>query len=396
MAQIAPHLQQELKSLLEGSLEKAVRQLMKSVRQDTEVFDDLTLEQARLTDIEKRFNKGLLEQDIYHVELNKIRESILMLINDLQEEDLSFGYSALEKAIASLGFAEPLGTLHLVNCNRDNEFGLFWTEFDREDAKPYQFYFLPACPKQQPTGFTERLIREIMYYKLNNEAAKGISYITNDRYEIGGKFISRIEIEPLPGLRAPILNLQITEFQKYFKKRFAALIGDLSLEAVIESQAVALQYQYVTFTFRMTAADWKKFTPQYFEWFITTFSKKSVGSPIFLFFFVIEKNDFHITPDNNILTALQTLESRYDEATMLIPSLPPVALADIEGWLNIVKSSSSSPLQLQNVMDLFVQNVRANDTEMPPGEAKHVNMVHVEELQKTAYIVSNQLKTPSA
>lgn len=395
MAQIAPHLQQEFKSLLEGSLDSAVRQLMKSVRQDTTVFDDLTFEQARLTDIEKRFNKSLLTQANYDVESNKIRESILMLINDLQEEDLSFGYSALEKAIAALGFAEPLGTLHLVNCNRDNEFGLFWTEFDREDAKPYQFYFLPSCPKQQPTGFTERLIREIMYYKLNNEVAKGISYIANDKYEIGGKFISRIEIEPLPGLRAPILNLQINEFQKYFKKRFAPIIGDLSLDTIIESQAVALQYQYVTFAFRMTAADWKKFTPQYFEWFITTFSKKNGGSPIFLFFFVIEKNDFHIAPDDNILSTLKTLENKYDEATMLMPSLPPVALSDIESWLNIVKSSSSSALQLQEVMDLFVQNVRAKDTEMPPGEALHINMMHVEELQKTAYIVSNQLKTQS-
>ena len=107
----------------------------------------------------------------------------------------------------SLEITNTVGIYHLVNCNREQTKDVFWNAFDLKQEKPFQFYFISACPTQMPISFAERMIYELQYeeetilFRLN----KGDT--------------NRVKIMDLPIGR----NLEIC--QKKFKKTFAEIFN---------------------------------------------------------------------------------------------------------------------------------------------------------------------------
>ena len=152
---------------------------------------------------------------------------------------------------------------------------LFDDHLDREN--PFQFYYVLACPTQQPTSFGERMIYELIDEELDGEFS-AISYVNRqDTY--------RVKIEDLP-LGRNLRNSQ-KDFKKYFTRRFNI---EHSFEDYLQTGLPKLEknYKYIVTVFDLNASKWNAELMQaYMQWIIETFSSAHEEVPQFLFFFAI-------------------------------------------------------------------------------------------------------------
>lgn len=290
------------------------------------------------------------------------------------------GQSILSEKIQTLSITEDIGEIHLVNCNRETVADSFWEAFDLKlDSNiPFQFYFVPACPTQQPDSFTERMIIEIILDELDEEEDAILCIRGSD---------NRLMLEDLPIGR----NLARSQkaFAKYFSQRFE--LGDKTMEQYLETGLPKLGYDYVATVFEVFADKWKDFTLVYLNWIIEQFKSPNEEVPTFLFFFVVYIYDIH--KENvkeeyeDIKSQIQQLQIQHLETVTLIQNLKPVSRNLIESWVRDLGERNQA--KIEEVIDTLVAGLKKEAKKQYTTD-RTLNMTDIERFQELVYKIANK------
>lgn len=157
----------------------------------------LFLLRAQHREVYQQQMEGTISSENGRVRIAQISRSLLQLIDGLTEADLHDGQTPvtenpLDALLRQLPIHIPLTPLYLVNCNRIRSLRFFRRSFGRrqEECCRFQFYYILACPTQEPEGFAERLVYELM-----GEQADSHHHSVNYRRGDGD---GRVRIEPCP------------------------------------------------------------------------------------------------------------------------------------------------------------------------------------------------------
>ncbi len=286
--------------------------------------------------------------------------------------------STLWEKIKKLHIEEPVGNLHLVNCNRERMKDRFWDEFDEREGEPFQFYFIPACPTQMPPSFSERMIYEILIEELD-EHTEAMRYERREGTE-------RPKIYDLPVGR----NIERCqhEFRKFFSG-FFELKDALTFEDFIHDRLPDIGYKYVVMVFKIRENDWKNYFIDYFNWLLQTFTHTQDNEPKFLFFFVLHIDALHDgcseEAQKNILAPVQQLVKNH-HAAALLTTLEPVPDNDLKTWLD--KLGTNNNAFLDDLVETVAKGLRGKDLEQFQKH-KRFNMDDIERVQELVYRAAN-------
>lgn len=349
--------------------------------------------------------KGLLKQEEILVEkLNRLRPSSAIQsdpsIKFTQEKQIEQNEAELEKVrrkiralsgldtiqmpsilgqkIKKLDIDAEIGEVHLVNCNREKVRNRFWTAFDNflDQENPFQFYYVLACPTQQPTSFGERMIYELIDEELDGEL-EAISYVNRINS-------SRVKIEDLP-IGRNLRNSQ-KEFKKYFTKRFGI---DTSFEKYLETGLPKLEkkYEYIVTVFDINASKWNnELMQEYMQWIIDSFSNTHEEVPQFLFFFAVFLRDVHegnLSGDlKETLEGVKQIIQANPEKCTLLDQLLPVPVYLLEDWIRDLGEQNQT--KIQDVIKTVVLGLPADKQDQYKNK-KILDMSDIECFQELIY-----------
>ena len=224
---------------------------------------------------------GVVSRENAGLEYNQILQALVQLVRKLVEDDLGAGGDLddpLDIEARKLQVEIPITPLLLVNCNRRKPIRFFWRAFSLylERERRFQFYFLPSCPSQEPEGFAERTIQELLEKELDK---------ATQSFDFRCRADERLMVETLPiGLN---LSGSQKAFKTYFAERFGLANSGATFEEYLRTGLPKLPWQYVATTFKITASDWDdELLPAYISWIMDTFANTGPDIPAFIFFFV--------------------------------------------------------------------------------------------------------------
>lgn len=307
-----------------------------------------------------------------------------------QRMEAAYGISSvsasnlLEQKIRELNISvrSSLGEFFLVNVNRLPPRDRFWEAFDaKADARnPFQFYYVVACPSQQPNSFAERMIYELVIEELEEEM-DAINYVRQSDSR-------RVQVEDLP-LGRNLRNSQ-REFKKYFARRFGLMDSETLFEDYIKTGLPKLDYQYVATVFDLNASRWDdSFMNDYLQWIVDVFSDTHEAVPTFLFFFAIFLRDAHVDPlppdERKIVNSIQTLINKNPKRSTLINQLGPVSTGDVADWLRELGEHNES--KIADLVKLIVAGL-PEDKKRKFEASQLLDMSDVERFQEVVYRVA--------
>ncbi len=284
----------------------------------------------------------------------------------------------LEQRIKELNLEmnRHIGEYYLVNCDRKPPCKDFWEAFEvyTNQHNPFQFYFVVACPTQQPNSFAERMIYEVVIEELE-EALDAISFV---RHPI----THRVKIENLPIGRN--LAKSQKEFKKYFARRFHLTDAETAFEDYLHTGLPKLEYQYVSTVFEISANDWnEQLMREYFQWIIDVFSKTPKEVPIFQFFFAIFLRDAHVEPlaatSQKIINSLKDIVTKNNHSCTFISQLTPVTTDLVEDWIRDLGEYNQA--NIDGLIKLLIQSL-PEEKKAKFDKIKALDMSDIEQFQK--------------
>ncbi len=334
---------------------------------------------------EKRIIGGLsLDQEF------KLEEDIIAIeaqITELRTEiaqsyglDTESGQTVLSEKIRKLAVTNDIGKIYLVNCNREEVADDFWEAFDLklDSEQLFQFYFITACPTQQPDSFTERMIMEIILDELDEEE-DAILFLRNSD--------NRLVLEDLPLGRNLVRSQKA--FEKYFSQRFE--LGERTMSEYLETGLPKLGYDYVVTVFEVFADKWKEFMIEYLDWIICQFKSTNKETPTFLFFFVTYIYDIHKETVKQeyetIKSQIQALQLQHLEVASLLRNLKPVPRHLVESWLRDLGERNQA--KIEEVIDTLVTGLKQEAAKQYQHD-KTLNMTDIERFQELVYKIANE------
>jgi hypothetical protein len=374
-----------LKLIGENHIKEAFELLSGALNPDNQPFKDLILHSFKYRQTSQSELKDVISREEVIREKGKVVVALLELINQLKETDLGSGGSLndpLEDAARKLPVDKILTPLYRVNCDRKKPNRDFWRSFDSglDQQQHFQFYFLTSCPSQQPEGFIERTVQEILEKDLEGEAG-AIDFRRNPGKD------NLLLIEDFPASRR--LETSKNAFKKYFTERFH--LADANFDDYIRTGLPKLPFKYVATAFRIISEDWdEEITPEYITWMMDVFSQTGPNIPTFLFFFIIKVKNAHLGSHmrgsdkevlKNILTFKESLQNKQD-ATFIEP-LTPVPAEDLETWLERLGADITNQ-QKRDIINLLAGRLR-DEEKAAYDSRREINMEHIEDFQKLVY-----------
>lgn len=381
------------------------------IKPQSQANKDLILLESRYNAAVKKEMRGLATQEVSDVSLTTFVNNAFYFIDSIKEKDIHLTYKAALLAFAkqqqqfhdennkhNLGASkawsilkyviqnleideeEDFGELQLVNVNRQKSQEQYWEIFNErvEDRIPFQFYFINACPSQQPQSLAERFIYELIDYYLD-EDDEGILLERNDKN-------TRIRFEELP--QGPVLKISQRKFEKYFSSRFD--LGKKKLKDFITNELSNFgNYEYITTVFELNASKWNKSTRQYLEWIIETFEAKD-ETPTFIFFFVLYMKDAHIqlsTKYKNIVDTLEGLSVKYNESVSLLSDIRPVEKMYVEDWIR--DRGERNQTKIDEVLEILHYTMPTEPKRKRYEKEGKLDMSDIEIFQQEVYDVVN-------
>ena len=320
--------------------EAKVREALRLFRDNTS-FEDKDIQNkilglnGRFSKNKDDFNDGLILDNVYNVELNRITNTILSLADEYANENNAPQLAPLDAAIAALPLSKnaELGVLQLVNCDRRAPHNQFKRAFKAKITakQPVQFYFISGCPNEMPNSLAERIVYEI---------------IEDESLELNGSIdfpfsegtFKRVKIENLPLSIADVAASK-KKFKEYIQKRFAFADAD-TFERFIETGIPKLPYAYVATVFQITESDWEDAEVEmfdYLQWLMDTFQTAHPKVPTFLFLFALHFRNLDSPKKVNdtTLSILQNLDAFCKKNdTTLFRGLEPIKDLHFEDWLS--------------------------------------------------------------
>ncbi len=353
--------------------------LQKQLDITTRRLNALREEYAIAYDANQRFS---LEEQIRRLEAEV--DQLQQKITSATGLDFRGDVGLLEAQIRQLSIDQQIGEWHLVNCDRFPEAKLFWESFDHHLQRhhPFQFYFVVACPTQQPSSFSERMIYEVIIEELEEEYG-AINYV---RREDG----RRVQVEDLP-LGRNLRNSQ-RKFKKYFSERFGLDRQNTRFETYIQTGLPRLEYEFVATVFDLNASRWDKpLMAEYLQWLLDTFGDTHAEVPNFIFFFSIFLQDAHHQPmTDNVQAVLDSLNHLNDNNAgrcSLIAQLPPVPDNLVKDWIRDLGEHNQS--KIDRLVSSVVMGLPA-PKQQRYQQKKELDMADIELFQQKVYRIANQ------
>lgn len=331
-----------LSLIAKNDFEEVLDFLCKNLNPERKAFSTLLSLSSRYNRVLEDEMTGVISFDNATLEKNKVAAGLVKLINDLKSEDLGQGGSLtdpLDELAAQLPVDFPLTPLFLVNCDRRDPVRTFWKQFKdyQEHNRRFQFYFLPSCPTQEPDGFAERTVYELLEKIADNER-QAIDFQENAD--------NRLIIEPLPFSDSGA-EASIKEFRKYFAQRFGLANSEEDFYHYVQTGLPKLAFNYVATAFKVTADEWdQENMGPYFEWLISTFRDTGPNIPTFLFYIVVIVKNAH-APEKlrrdvrEALDGAQEIVKSHPEQATCIEPLPPVHADYLEDWIEKLGNAGS-------------------------------------------------------
>lgn len=277
-----------------------------------------------------------------------------------------------------------LPELYLVNCNRAEVYYDFWDSFDehRQRHNPYQFYFVLACPTQQPDSFAERMVYELRKEELSDRPEAVLFKRRSD-----GR---RVAFDELPKGRN--LTKSQDAFKAYFSDRFGLHQANTSFEDYLNTGLPSLGFEYVTLTFEIQAGDWNhRMMKDYLTWLIDTFRNAHDQAPTFWFMFVIfiknaHKENLSRRYKKIIDEVSEIVEKTPDKSTLLTP-LEAVELDFLEEWLLKVDEENSAA-RIGDLIKTFIDCL-PEEKKGFVNQEDLLDMTDIERLQQIIYQISH-------
>ncbi len=291
--------------------------------------------------------------------------------------------SILEGLVRRLSIDHDIGEIHLVNCDREPPARNFWKAFDEFSGRNnrFQFYFIVACPTQQPSSFAERMIYEVVIEELE-EQTEAMHYVRRPDSR-------RVHVEDLPiGRNLP--NSQ-RDFKKYFSRRFGWGDTETSFEDYLRTGLPKLQYEYVATVFDLNAGRWDKdLMGKYLTWIMDTFTGTPANVPNFIFFFVIFLRNAHVQPlmgrEKEIFEDIAAIVGGNLQRATLISELVPVPVELLEDWIRDLGEHSQS--RIEDVVKAIVAELSPEKQEKFQKD-KLLDMTDIERFQALIYKMAN-------
>lgn len=264
---------------------------------DDEIVNSIIGLRSRLAKIEKEKQIGSISFEDEQLELAKIRDSFLSLLNSFEEPNNNKN-TDIETIFQSLHIDKEanLGLLQMVNSNRIPPIRKFKRNYSTlTDAnRPFQFYFLSGCPTEMPNSLAARIAYEII-----EDESLVLDKSVNYHYDEDN--FKKIKIEPLPISDA---NVQASKrkFKEYIQKRFS-LANTQSFESFIETGLPKLLYSHVLTVFRITEERWEcsEDLLDYLQWIFNIFQTAHPNVPTFIFLFVLDIKNLYDEKKLNLL-----------------------------------------------------------------------------------------------
>lgn len=295
--------------------------------------------------------------------------------------------SILEGLVRELTIDQDIGEVHLVNCNREPPARNFWKAFDEFTGRNnrFQFYFIVACPTQQPASFAERMIYEVIIEELEEQIGS-MHYVRQADSR-------RVCVEDLP-LGRNLSNSQ-RDFKKYFSRRFSLGETETSFEDYLRTGLPKLRYEYVATVFDLNAGRWDtEMMGQYLNWIMDTFTDTPVNVPNFIFFFVIFLRNAHVQPlqgrEKAIFEDIAAIVGQNLQRATLISELVPVPVELLEDWIRDLGELSQS--RIEDVVKAIVAEL-SPEKQDKFRQDKLLDMTDVERFQALIYKIAHSGKS---
>jgi len=383
MTQHLPALQKEWEALLANNKWSPLfAGMQQHLNSHSEAGKTLLQLRSRHSKVYTEEMLGTVSNTDANLEYNRIRKSLLDLLGLLTPEDLGADNPAedpLDALVRALRVEMPLSTpLFLVNCNRRPEWRFFRRSFStrQQECCRFQFYFILACPTQEPEGFAERVV-----YELLGEHADTHHLSIRYRRRHDGE---RLRIEPLP-MGATLRDAR-EAFKTYFAERFE--LGGADFDDFLQRRLPALQDDFVATALHLTAGDWDPFiVDEYLQWLMDRFTLAENPRPTFLFFFIVSLKNAH-QPDKirrddlEVLQSVEKLVTQNAARATLISPLPPVPTDDLEEWLE--KLGQVTQAEKNALLQALANKLDAEQAERLHRE-KLLDMEPIEDLQERIY-----------
>jgi hypothetical protein len=301
------------------------------------------------------------------------------------------GQSVLREKLLDLSLNEPMGRLHLVNCNRQDLRDQFAAGFDhRQDTlkAANHYYFLSSCPKQMPPSLGERMVYELLG-ELLDDGKEPVFCRFNKRQH------DRIEIKNLP------IGYSLEKSQESFRK-FMAATFDWPEQTTLEQAAARNlfpnpHYRFSILPFGLKKNEWKDFFPAYFDWIAEQLAKRAPGGPTLMLFFIFYLDNLHLhyAPETKIcsdeksaaiLQALDGLAERHPAAEHYYP-LTPVQDTDLRDWF--FDLGENNPARIDPVLKTLAHSLPAEEKAMY-DKNKTLNMDRIEIVQEIVFETYNK------
>ncbi len=331
---------------------------------------------------------GIISRENANLEYNKVTNALSQLIRQLAAKDLGNGIKLtdpLNDLVKELDVTTPITPIKRVDCNRQDPVKTFRKAFavNRSSKKNFQFYFLLACPTQQPESFAERIVLQLQD-RLETHETMDYRRSKNERFLT----------EPLPYDDFWGLEGCQDKFKKYFAQRFHLGNNNDSFEDYLRSGLPKMPYAYVATAFKITASQWNEdTTPHYLEWIMQTFRETDENVPTFLFFFLFTIKNSHqdqamTTKDKKFREEVKNLVAKWGSDTTLIDNLEPVLKGEIETWL---EGLGNVPQNLKNkIIERMASNLSTEEEKKLFEKEKKFNMEPIEHFQEIVYQIHHQ------
>ncbi len=316
-------------------------------------------------------------------QLDKEISELRLRLKDAYGLEMLEESSILESLVRQLSIDQDIGEIHLVNCDREPPARNFWKAFDEFTGRNnrFQFYFIVACPTQQPSSFAERMIYEVVIEELE-EQIEAMHYVRRPDSR-------RVHVEDLP-MGRNLANSQ-RDFKKYFSRRFGLGDSETSFEDYLRTGLPKLQYEYVATVFDLNAGRWDMGTMNpYLNWIMDTFTDTPSNIPNFIFFFVIFLRNAHIQPlhgrEKEIFEDIAAIVGQNLQRATLISELVPVPVELLEDWIRDLGELSQS--RIEDVVKAIVAELSPEKQEKFRQD-KLLDMTDIERFQALIYKMAN-------
>lgn len=406
------NIQQELRTALAADLGEALVLLRQRLSPSPRVVGDIVLQSGRYHQADSDYRKGdalLPERDKV---FNGVRTALLDVVQQLTDADLAQPASDPELAkkmglpVADQRFLSPLfaklrvnwhkmSHVHLVNCDRISENRNFRSTYRRRHNQRQggQFFFINACPMQRPESFAERIVLEILE-RYDEEEKQAV--LVRRKPQSQRLLLEELPFDPM-GLPE---SKRLTA--KYFQKRFGF---QKQIEPVEDFLRACAEHtgegkRFVTFIFRINAANWDSLLTEYLLWLMDTFRplEASDEGAEFLFFFPVLVRNLHETPPATLRTAVEEI-TKFSEAANptaakgqesppvaydLIMPLYPVPKEEVTTWFEELDEADEA--KIHELLLLTLQRDQAALTRLQNYmDGGQIDMYDMETLQADLY-----------